>query len=237
MLPVADDQTLRHAPVASRTIILLCCLAYAWQWLAGPWGVLAAQALGFSPADFFAGGTQDPMRAWTPFAATIITYAFLHGGWLHLGGNMLFLWIFGDDVEDAFGQPGFIVFYLLAAMAAALAQALPAPGPAGVIVGASGAVSGVLGAYLVLHPRARINVLVPIFIVVDLVSLPAFVVLLFWFAVQLAYEFLAPGLAGNVALRAHIGGFVAGMVMAPLFAFVARHSRRRLSVAAPTLLR
>lgn len=150
---------------------------------------------------------------------------------------MLFLWIFGDDVEDAFGQPGFIVFYLLAGMAAALAQALPGPGSAGAIVGASGAVSGVLGAYLVLHPRARINVLVPVFVVIDLVSLPAFVVLLFWFAVQLAYEFLAPGLAGNVALRAHIGGFVAGMAMAPVFGFIARHSQPRLSVAASTLLR
>jgi membrane associated rhomboid family serine protease len=237
MLPISDDKTTRHAPVASRTLILACCLIYLWQRFSGPWGELAGQALGFTPAEFFAGGTDNPLLAWVPFALTTVTYAFLHSGWLHLAGNMLFLWIFGDDVEDAFGQPGFIVFYLLAAMAAALAQAIPDPTAGGVIVGASGAVSGVLGAYLVLYPRAQINVLVPIFVVVDLVRLPAFVVLLFWIAVQVAYELWAPEQAGNIALRAHIGGFVAGMVMTPVFSLVARHSRERLSARAGTLLR
>ncbi len=133
------------------------------------------------------------MLAWTPFAVTLVTYMFLHGGWLHLIGNMLFLWVFGDDVEDALGQPGFIIFYLMAGMAAAMAQALPDPNSTVTVVGASGAISGVLGAYLVLYPRAQINVLVPIFIVMDVVRLPAWVVLLFWFAVQLLYEVAAPG--------------------------------------------
>jgi membrane associated rhomboid family serine protease len=162
---------------------------------------------------------------------------FLHGGWLHLLGNMLFLWIFGDDVEDALGQPGFIVFYLLAGMMAALAQALPDPDSTVPIVGASGAISGLLGAYLVLYPRSQINVLVPIFIVVDVVRLPAFVVLAFWFVVQLLYDFAGPDMAGGIAFRAHIGGFIFGMVMAPIVMRVAGRGREHLAATGRGLIR
>ena len=229
MIPLFDDNTTRHAPVASRTILVTCCVVFVWQLYAGPWGPIAVRALGFTPAFFFTGGPDNPMLAWTPFAVPLVSYMFLHGGWLHLIGNMLFLWVFGDDVEDALGQPGFIVFYLLAGMAAAMAQALPDPGSTLTIVGASGAISGILGAYLVLYPRAQVNVLVPIFIVVELVRLPAWMVLLFWFAVQVLYEVTDAGLAGGIAFRAHIGGFLTGMVMAPLFLKVSGRSRADLS--------
>jgi membrane associated rhomboid family serine protease len=185
---------------------------------------MAPQALGFTPAWFFDGGPPEPWLSWVPFAVTLVSYAFLHAGWLHLAGNMLFLWVFGDDVEDAFGQPGFIVFYLAAGMVAALAQALTDPGSTTPMIGASGAVSGVLGAYLVLYPRAQLNVLAPVFIVMDVVQLPAWLVLAFWFLVQLLYDLAGPALAGGIAFRAHIGGFLFGVLAAPAFAFVS--SRR-----------
>lgn len=237
MIPVGDDNVTRHAPVASRTILAACCAVFLWQITASTWGQIGTRALGFTPAFFFAGGADDPLLAWTPFAVPLVTYMFLHSGWLHLLGNMLFLWIFGDDVEDAFGQPGFIVFYLLAGIAAALAQGLPDTGSMVTVVGASGAISGVLGAYLVLYPRAQVSVLVPIFVVVDLVRLPAWVVLLFWFGVQVLYEVFAPGLGGGIAFRAHIGGFVAGMALAPLFLKLAGRDRAQLSADARALLR
>lgn len=220
MIPLSDENRRRHAAVASRTILVTCCVVFLWQSFEQPWGQFASRALGFTPAWFFAGGAPEAHFAWVPFAATLVTYMFLHAGWLHLAGNMLCLWVFGDDVEDAFGQSGFIAFYLLAGIAAALAQALLDERSTAPIVGASGAVSGLLGAYLLLYPRAHVNVLMPIFVVWDVVRLPAWMVLLFWFGVQIAYDLAGPGTGGGVAFRAHLGGFVAGVAMTPLFARV-----------------
>src|SRR5688500_16733624 len=138
---------------------------------------------------------------------------FLHGGWMHLIGNMLYLWIFGDNVEDAMGHGRFIVFYLLCGVAAAMAQAIPDPQSVVPMVGASGAISGVLGAYLLLYPHARILVLIPLGIIMQTVRLPAGVVLLIWFGLQFLSSMMASGSGGGgVAFRAHIGGFVAGVV-------------------------
>lgn len=225
----------RHVAVASRTILACCCVVFLWQLLHSPWGQLAPQALGFTPAYFFAGGPPAAMFAWVPYGATLITYMFLHASWPHLLGNMLCLWIFGDEVEESLGQPAFIVFYLLTGMAAALAQALLDPASTRPVVGASGAVSGLFGAWLVLHPRSGFNLRVPILIVVDAVRLPAWLVLLFWFGVQLLYDMLGTQAGGGVAFRAHLGGFVAGMLLAPLFRRVTR--RRRLAAAGDRLLR
>jgi len=218
----------RHAPVASRTILVACCVIFLWQWLEYPWGHLAGHALGFTPAYFFAGGTPQPYLSWAPFSVTLITYMFLHAGWLHLLGNMLCLWFFGDDVEDALGQPGFVIFYLFCGIAAALAQALLDPESTTPVIGASGAISGLLGAYLVVCPRSQITVRVPIFIVWDVVRLPVYVVLVFWFGVQLLYDVAGPEVGGGVAFRAHIGGFVAGLLLAPVFMFVTGRRRERL---------
>lgn len=229
MIPLSDENTTRHAPVASRTLLVACCAVFLWQVLERPWGLFAPAALGFTPAWFLAGGSPEPFLNWAPFSVNIVTYMFLHGGWLHLAGNMLFLWVFGDDVEDALGQPGFIAFYLACGMIAALAQAALDPASAVPVVGASGAVSGLLGAFLVLYPRAQLNVLVPIFVVMDVVRLPAWVVLAFWFGVQLLYDQSAAGAAGGIAFRAHVGGFVAGMVLAPLFLLAS--GRRRAPLA------
>jgi membrane associated rhomboid family serine protease len=237
MIPIGDENRIDRAPVASRTIILTCCVVFLWQVSPYSWGPLASMALGFTPAYFFAGGPGNPLLDLVPYAVTMVTYAFLHGSWIHLLGNMLFLWIFGDDVEDLLGHPTFIVFYLMAGMAAALAHAGPDPHSTTPIIGASGAISGVLGAYLVWFPRAQIKVLVPIFIVVDVVRLPAWMVLAFWFAVQLAYEFAGPGLGGNIAFRAHIGGFLFGMVAAPIFVRVIGARSRPVAGQPERLLR
>ena len=139
--------------------------------------------------------------------ATLLTYMFLHGGLLHLAGNMLFLWVFGDNIEDAMGHRRFVAFFLLGGVVAGLAQALVEPGARVPIIGASGAIAAVLGAYLVLHPRAKI--LVPILIFP--VYLPAVLPLLFWIGFQVFTAMSGGG--GGVAWWAHIGGFVAGALL------------------------
>jgi membrane associated rhomboid family serine protease len=142
---------------------------------------------------------------------------FMHGGWMHLIGNMLYLWIFGDNVEDSMGHARFLVFYLLCGIAAVLAQALPDPSSIVPMVGASGAISGVLGAYLLLYPLARVLVVIPLGFILQTMRIPAGIVLLLWFGLQLLSNAMQSAGQGGVAFRAHIGGFVAGMILIPLF--------------------
>lgn len=148
---------------------------------------------------------------------TLFTSMFLHGGWTHLIGNMLYLGIFGDNVEDALGRFGFIVFYLAAGLIAGLAQVTTAPQAMTPAIGASGAIAGVLAVYLVLYPTAPVRVLVPTFFFMRLARVPAVLVLGLWFVIQLFNGFLSLGAqtmaTGGVAWFAHIGGFVAGLVV------------------------
>jgi len=153
---------------------------------------------------------------------------FLHGGWLHLIGNMLYLWIFGDNIEDRLGRIRFLLFYLLCGVVAALGQGIADPQSEVPMIGASGAISGVLGAYIVLYPHARILVLVPLVVFITTLRVPALVVLGLWFAGQLLSSLAAaPGSGGGVAFAAHVGGFVAGLVMIRLFVRDRRRPRRR----------
>jgi membrane associated rhomboid family serine protease len=144
---------------------------------------------------------------------------FLHGSWMHLGGNMLYLWVFGDNVEDAMGHAGFLVFYLLTGTLAGLAHVVTHAASSTPLVGASGAIAGVLGAYFVLYPRARILSLVFVVFLIRLVELPASLVLLLWFVLQVfqGVAALAAPHVETVAWWAHVGGFVAGAVLVPLF--------------------
>jgi membrane associated rhomboid family serine protease len=142
---------------------------------------------------------------------------FLHGGWMHLIGNMLYLWIFGNNVEDAMGHVRFPIFYLLCGIAAALAQGFYDPNSAVPMIGASGAIGGVLGGYLLLYPRARVLVLIPLGFFTQLIRIPALAVLGFWFVLQFIQSALSSGEGGGVAYWAHIGGFVAGMVLILVF--------------------
>jgi membrane associated rhomboid family serine protease len=157
---------------------------------------------------------------------TPLTSMFLHGGWLHLIGNLWFLWIFGNNVEDSMGHTRFVVFYLLSGLAGAGLQVVTDPASSVPMVGASGAISGVMGAYIVLYPRVGVHLLVPIFIFITTVRVPAYMMLGYWLVLQLFGGLFFGGPGGGVAFWAHVGGFVAGMVL--IFAFknetyLARH--------------
>ena len=195
-------------------IIVINVLAFLWELSLGASGQLdaAIEVLGFVPRRFFGweqagGATLDPWRF-----LPLLTANFLHGGWLHIIGNMWFLGVFGDNVEDRLGHLRFVVFYLLCGACSMLVQGLAAPGSSVPAIGASGAIAGVLGAYLVLYPSARVRTLVLIFIV----DLPAVVFLGLWFLTQLmngtaSLSPTAAEAAAGVAWWAHIGGFVVGM--------------------------
>ena len=160
-------------------------------------------------------------------SAHVLTSMFLHGSWMHLLGNMWFLWIFGNNVEDSMGRIRFVLFYLLTGVAAAAAQVATDPASGIPMVGASGAISGVMGGYLILYPHVRVFTLVPLGILFTTIALPAWTMLLYWMAIQvLGGLSRLGGEGGGVAFWAHVGGFVAGLILIKLFAraeYVAAH--------------
>jgi membrane associated rhomboid family serine protease len=173
-------------------------------------------ALGAIPAVLLTDARLPIDLQWIPRYGSVFTSMFLHGGWLHLLGNMLYLWIYGDNVEDCMGHTRYLVFYFLCGIAAIFAQALSEPLSAYPIIGASGAISGVLGAYLLLFPRAKVLTLVLLPFFFTTLRLPAMLLLLLWFAVQLLSDLAGQDGASSVAFRAHIGGFLSGMLLVPL---------------------
>lgn len=217
-LPLYDDNPTRRVPVITIALIALCALVFLWQrslgWRAGD---LALFAYGMIPAVLFGHADLPSALAVVPSWATIVTSMFLHGGWLHLGGNMLYLWIFGNNVEDSMGRGAFVLFYLLCGTAAALTQALTDTASEVPMVGASGAIAGVLGAYLVLHPRANVGVFFWFIIIFRIITVPAVLVLGVWFLGQILSGVTTPTSEGGVAFWAHIGGFIAGVVLIPFF--------------------
>lgn len=218
MIPLRDDNVVLRTPVVTYALLGACVLTFLWQVAQGGAGAQATvYALGFIPAVVLKGAHLPPELALVPPYATLLTSMFLHGGWLHLAGNMLYLWIFADNVEDRLGRMRFLVFYLLSGVIAALAQGIPDPESTIPMVGASGAISGVLGAYLRLYPRAHVLVLVPLGFLSQVVRLPATLVLGLWFGLQLLSSLAVAGGGGGVAFRAHVGGFIAGVVLLPLF--------------------
>lgn len=225
MIPLHDDNPTEIAPIVTVALIALCVLAFLWQLSLGEQGgVVAVYAFGLIPAVLF-GSEQLPAEvAVVAPPLTVFTSMFLHGGWMHLIGNMLYLWIFGNNIEDCMGHGRFVLFYLLCGIAAAMAQALPDPGSVVPMIGASGAISGVLGAYLMLYPRAHVLVAIPLGFFLYTARLPALAVLGFWFVFQVLNSLLTAQQGGGVAWGAHIGGFVAGMVLIPFF------SKHRLGI-------
>ena len=236
MIPLHDDNPTELKPVVTVALIAACCLVFLGQMgLPGVEGRRFVFEYGFIPALLFA---EARPSGWTPPLSaelTVITSMFLHGGWMHLIGNMLYLWIFGNNVEDAVGHGKFVVFYVVCGIAAAMTQGLADPASTIPMVGASGAIGGVLGAYLLLYPRARVLVLIPLGIFIQVVRIPAVFALGLWFAMQLVFQALAgPQTGGGVAYWAHIGGFAAGALlilgMRPAWgAPVAPGGRRRAS--------
>ena len=218
MFPISDDNPRRHlTPYVNYTMIGACVLVWLWQFSLGPGGEAAIYSLGMIPARVFGFAELPPELIVTPAWATVFTSMFMHGGWLHLGSNMLYLWIFGDNIEDSMGHFRYLVFYLLSGAAAAMSQGLIDPGSEIPMVGASGAVSGVLGAYILLHPGATIRVLIFLGFFATIAHVPALLVLGIWFVGQLFSASMTPLGEPGIAFAAHIGGFIAGLVLVPFF--------------------
>jgi membrane associated rhomboid family serine protease len=211
MFPLRDVIPSRTTPYITVTLILLNALAWLYE-LAIPRDALPIflQTYGVVPADFS--------------APTLITSMFLHGSWMHIIGNMWWLWIFGDNVEDRLGHGRFIVFYLLCGIVAALGQTAMDPSSTLPTIGASGAIAGVMGAYIVLYPHSRVLTLVPIFFYIEIIELPAVLLLGIWFLMQLfnagavaATASTGGGSGGGVAFVAHVAGFIVGMIGVVVF--------------------
>ena len=218
MIPLRDDTPATSKPLATLVLIGTCVAVFLWQrTLDAEAARRVIVALGAIPAVLTGHARLPADLVWVPGYLTAFTSMFLHGGWMHLAGNMLFLWIYGDNVEDSMGHLPFLGFYLLCGVAAVLAQVLPSPLAPYPMIGASGAISGVLGAYLLLFPRANVLTLVLLPFFFTTVRLPAMLLLPLWFAVQLVSDLSGHADGAGVAFRAHIGGFLSGMVLVCLF--------------------
>jgi membrane associated rhomboid family serine protease len=218
VIPLRDDNPTDTPQIVTIAFIVMCVLVFLWQLSFGAQGgQRIVYALGVVPASLLGQGQLPAELSLVPPWMTVFTSMFMHGGWMHLIGNLLYLWIFGDNVEDSMGHGRFVVFYLLCGIAAVLAQALPDPSSTIPMVGASGAISGVLGAYLLLYPHARVLVAIPLGFLLHTMRIPAGLVLVLWFGLQLFSSAMAQPGQGGVAFRAHIGGFIAGMILIPLF--------------------
>ncbi len=218
MFPLRDTQPSYSRPLVTVLIIVLNAVVFFHE----------ISLDDYSRNDFIAHWGLVPARFQF---LKVLTSMFLHGGWMHIIGNMWFLWIFGDNVEDAFGHFKYLLFYLLCGLAAGMTQLLFSVGSRVPMVGASGAIAGVMGAYLIKFPRARIVTLVFIFIFFTTIEVPASLMLLYWFFIQffsgvgtIGYSHVSQG---GTAFFAHIGGFIAGMILVPMLGTRQIYARRR----------
>jgi len=221
MIPIGDDNPTRRLAIVNYTLLAVNIVFFIYELSLGSrqldrfinlWGVRSTEVVGLL------GGDLGLLRL---VLLKSLVSMFLHGGWLHVGGNMLFLWVFGDNVEDNFGSFAYLFFYVLSGFGAVLAQALLTPSADVPSIGASGAISGVLAAYLLLYPRASIRALLPLLIIFTVIRVPAWLMIIIWFGTQLLNSLAslteAASLSGGVAYGAHIGGFVAGLIMTFFF--------------------
>ena len=224
MIPLRDTNPTRRTPFVTVGIIALCVIAFLGELGTEASGGTAALTRllndwALIPANLVAALAGEPGTDLPRQLATVVSSQFLHGGWIHLIGNMLYLWIFGNNIEDRFGHLPFLGFYLLGGAAAAAAQVAIDPTFDGPVIGASGAIAAVLGAYLVLYPRARVLSVVFLGFFFQLLQVPAVILLGLWFVLQLVSGVASLGpMAGgsDVAFFAHIGGFVFGLVIGGL---------------------
>ena len=242
--PYKDDNPTILTPYVTVVTIVLTCLVWLVFQAAGtePGMSQSVCDLGVIPNRLFGGEIRPVMTQRGPMVLcpdapsmawyTVVTSVFLHGGWFHLIGNMWFLWVFGNNIEDAMGHGRFVAFYLFCGILAALAQILVQPGSPVPMVGASGAISGIMGAYLVLYPKARVHVLVLLFVFITRFSVPAYLMLIYWAVLQALGglpTIAGASSGGGVAFLAHLGGFVAGLLTIRLFAkpeLLAAHKAR-----------
>jgi membrane associated rhomboid family serine protease len=230
VFPYHDENQTQRTPVVTAVLIAACVAMWILVQGAGAEMPLAASVcnLGLIPGELTASlapGTEFPMGdrlvcLTDPGRQTgnLLTSMFLHGSWMHLLGNMWFLWLFGNNIEDSMTRPRFLAFYLLSGLAAALAQVLANPASEVPMVGASGAISGVMGAYLVLFPRVRVFTVIPLGFFIQTMALPAWMMLIYWAFLQVAGGVTSIGAeGGGVAFWAHLGGFLAGVVLVKVF--------------------
>jgi membrane associated rhomboid family serine protease len=223
MFPLHDDNPTEIFPII--TMLLIAACVGAWWYLQG--AGMSEEALGGSicalgaiPAEVtgrLAVGAEGPCRLGGLTWQALFSSMFLHGSWMHLIGNMWFLWIFGNNVEDSMGHLRFVLFYGLTGLIAALAHVVTAPDSTLPMVGASGAISGIMGAYLLLYPRASVHTLFFFVIFIRVIPLPAWVMLGYWIVLQIGSSLVTPADGGGVAYMAHIGGFIAGLALILLF--------------------
>jgi membrane associated rhomboid family serine protease len=230
MLPLRDDNPRRTFPAVTYLLIAINVLAFLWELGLGQRLDQILFSIAFIPRRFWIPGY------WASDAITMFVSMFLHGGFMHIGSNMLYLFIFGDNIEDRLGHFRYIVFYLACGVVATLAHAFFSPSSQLPAIGASGAIAGVLGAYLVLYPHAKVMTLIPIFFFITVRELPAILILGLWFVLQLFSGVGSLGVPdaqdmGGVAYFAHIGGFVAGLLL--IFVFGGRRAPVRRSEPPP----
>lgn len=214
MIPLKDDNPTQTYPYVTVSIIVINVLVFFFEISLG--SSLSSFLNRYGAKPLFVLNMTSPYGYPSPFI-TIFSSMFLHGGLMHVGGNMLYLWIFGNNIEDSMGHIRFIIFYLLSGIVAVYTFSLVNQGSLIPMIGASGAVSGVLGAYLILFPRAKVLTLVPLGFYMQMIKVPAIFVLGMWIVVQIINGSINRGGGGGVAWFAHIGGFVAGMALIRLF--------------------
>ncbi|MEO8572198.1 MAG: rhomboid family intramembrane serine protease, partial [Chloroflexota bacterium] len=232
VIPLRDANPTRRTPLVTLGLVIACVVVFAWQLgLTASGGDAALEAFvarwGVVPADLTSAWNHGDYLS--PETATLVASQFLHGSWLHLLGNLLYLWIFGNNVEDRFGRIGFLLFYFVGGALAGLSQVAIDPSSPIPTIGASGAIAATLGAYIVLFPRARVTSLVFLGFFYQLIDVPAVIVLGFWFVLQLIDGLTSLGItqgSGGVAFFAHIGGFVVGALVARVAVSVVGRLRR-----------
>jgi membrane associated rhomboid family serine protease len=244
MIPIGDSLRSRHVPWVNYGLIVANFAVFLYEltlpnlnaWIV-QWGAVPCLIAGAATGGSATCSVQGQLVQFPTDGSALIGLVasmFIHAGWLHILGNMIFLWVFGDNVEDAMGHVRYLVFYLLCGIGAGIGQVLANPNSAVPSVGASGAIAGVLGAYLVLYPRASVRTLIPIIIIPWIVRIPAFVLMLFWFALQVIGSTIlavssATGGSGGVAYMAHIVGFLLGAALV----FVFRGRQKSIDVNQP----
>lgn len=214
MIPLKDDNPTGSFPIVTIGLIALNIIIFVYEISFGPQLESFLNMYGAKPL-YIINMSAPPGHP--PPYLTIFSSMFLHGGFFHVAGNMLYLWIFGNNIEDSMGHFKFIIFYLISGIAAVYIFSFVNPGSTIPMVGASGAVSGVLGAYLVLFPRAKVLTLVPFGFYMQVIKVPAVFVLGLWIFVQILNGMITAGKGGGVAWFAHIGGFLAGVLLVGLF--------------------
>lgn len=217
MIPLKDENPTFSKPYVTVGIIILNCLVYFYQLSLGSYEQAFVLQTGAIPAELTGFSRVSSVTAASPIPLFItpLTSMFVHGGFFHLGFNMLYLWVFGNNVEDRFGHVPFLFFYIICGVSAVVIHALSDINSVMPMVGASGAIAGILGAYLIMFPKAKIVTLVILIVFITIIRIPAVLFLGFWFLIQILN---AGSGSGNVAWYAHLGGFMAGMVLTGLWA-------------------